>query len=477
MGEEKDTSRQRADMSGQRHSGTPETLTASTDEAYVADTVTFQGRSLEPGQSYELHWHTQSGRWGVIGANEILGPQYQHRTEPIATVTTDESGQFEEQWRVIEDFGGTHTVELRRDDSVVDRTELEILPWFELDRTTVQQGDTVTLSGYGIGPDIAYSNYQVTWDNGYVGFLTGVQNRGTARAEIRAVGSPGTHVLQVWRNFSGIPYLQNNTQSPYGPVGQGRQHQFTIDVTEPDDPPATSWVDSQLDESPISAHYPDIDVDGEATLELTPQSGQAGTSVFVDGRQFPPEETVDLVWFRHEGHHSQGNITPEPILDVLPSVTTDEDGRFQVEIEIPSGQGGTRPIAAVADGKPLALSGVVVQPAIEEFGPTSGPVGTTITIELSGIGWTSYENQPFFLYDNKPLGVVSSTTEENQNGIVRVEFPATGDPGWHFIDVYPTLATVEADEPDFERWPHLSYLHNHPVRPLPGMHFAFEVTE
>ncbi|MFT4891954.1 MAG: hypothetical protein ACI9YT_002892, partial [Halobacteriales archaeon] len=34
-----------------------------------------------------------------------------------------------------------------------------------------------------------------------------------------------------------------------------------------------------------------------------------------------------------------------------------------------------------------------------------------------------------------------------------------------------------ADELDFGIRPHLSYLDNHPVRPLPALHLAFEITE
>jgi hypothetical protein len=392
-------------------------------------------------------------------------------------VTTDESGQFDEQWRVREDFGGDHAVELvDMDGNTVDQARFEIHPWFELDDTEAALGETVTITGYGIGPDVVRSNYQVTWDNGYVGFMTGIQNRGTARASVRAVGPPGEHVIQIWRNFRGIPYLQNDTQSPYGPVGQGRQYRWSVEVTEPDEPPTEVYVDSQLDETPIKAHYPDLDVERGATLEVTPQSGKAGTSVFVNGREFPAKTDIDLVWYRHEGHHMRGNITPEPDHEMLPTTTSDTDGQFQVEIEIPAGQGGTRPIAAMVGGQPLAVTGFMVQPAVERFEPTSGPTGTVIEIELSGLGWTAYENQPFFVYDNKPLGIVSSTTETNENGVVRVQLPAAGEPGWHFIDVYPTLSAVQGDEPDFEELPHLSYFHNHPGRPLPAMHFAFEIT-
>ena len=455
------------------------TLAVSDREGYVGDTIVFKGRNLPANDVFEIEWSTTRGSWGVLKANEVVGPQYQPDKKTLATVTTDDSGQFDEDWEIFEDYGGVHAVKLKNQDGeVVDQTEFEILPWFELDRTEAELGDAFTITGYGIGPNIVTNNYQVAWDNGYVGYMTGVQNRGTATAEIRAVGSPGEHVIQIWRNYRGIPYLQNNTQSPYGPVSQGRQYKWKVEVTEPEEPPETAWVDPQFDESPIGLHYPDLDEDTDAELEITPQSGQSGTSAFITGRNFPPETDVELIWYRHEGHRVKGiPITPEPKTDVLPDVTTDEDGSFQLEVEIPPEEGATRPITAAVDGKEVAVTGFMMQPDIERIEPTSGPVGTTIEIDISGIGWTTYENQPFFVYDNKPLGFVCGTSGDDKEGVLRVELPATGDPGWHFIDIYPSISHIEEDEPDFEVYPHLSYIDNHPMRPLPAMHLAFEITE
>jgi len=460
-------------------------LVLSEDAGYVGDALTFHGRGLEPNGVYEIVWHSQEGDWAVVGASEVVGPQYQPRRERVATVTADESGEFDEEWEIPEDFGGSHRVELRDADggadadgeTVADAT-YEITPWFELERTEAPLGESFTVRGYGIGPDVVTSNYQVTWDNSPVGLLTGVMRRGTATAEIRAVGPPGDHVLQVWRNAEGIPYLQNNTQSPYGPVAGGRQSAWTVEVTEPDGDPRTAWVDPLLDESPIAAHYPDIDGDSDATIELSPTSGQPGTTAFVTGENFPPDTEVNLRWYRHEGFRGEGvTVTPEPDPDVLPSATTDEKGRFQTEVAIPRDQGSTRPITAAVDGREVAVAGFVMQPAIETFVPTRGPVGTTIEIELTGIGWTDYENQLFFVYDNKPVGYAVGTTGADEPGTVRVELKATGEPGWHFVDVYPSLLDMREDTPTFDSAPHLSYVDNHPMRPVPAVHFAFEVTE
>ena len=454
------------------------TLVVSTDEAYVDDTVTFRGRNLPADDQFDIEWHTADGRWGVLEANEVVGPQYHPRTETVGTVRTDGSGSFDYEWTIPQDYGGDHRIEVVDGENTLARAKVTVLPHFELDRAAAPLGEFFTITGYGIGPNVVTNNYQIAWDNGNVGFITGVMNRGTATARIRAVGPPGKHVLQVWRNYRGVPYLQNNTQSPYGPVAGGRRSQWTVEVTEPESPPRTAWLDAQLDEGPISIHYPDIDADTDAELTITPTSGQPGTSAFISGEHFPANEEVDLIWYRHEGHRVKGiPITPEPKPDVLPTVTTDADGTFRTEITIPVGEGSTRPITAAVGGREVAVTGFMMQPSIETFSPTSGPVGTTIEIELSGVGWPVYENAPYFVYDNKPLGYVCGLTDDDGGGIVRLELPASGQPGWHFIDAYPMIFEMQEDEPDFELYPHLSYLDNHPVRPMPAYHMAFEITE
>lgn len=451
-------------------------LVLSSSEGYVGDTITLKGRNLEPNETHEILWHSSVGKWGVLEGNEVIGPQYQPRTDTITTVTADEDGRFEETWEIPEDYGGEHTIELRIGEKTVDEATYTVRPWFEIDRTEAPLGETFTIIGYGLGPNFLQNNYQITWDNGMVGFMTGVMNRGTSTAEVRAVGPVGKHPIEVWRNYRGVPFLQNNTQSPFGPVGGDRQSAWTVEVTEMESTPPSIWIDQMWDESPLGAHMPDPDRETEAEIEITPSSGQSGTDAFIEGRNFPASTDVDLVWYTHEGHRVQGiPITPEPRPGVLPTVTTDEDGSFQAEVTIPTALGATRPITAEIDGESVAVTGFMMQPEIESVSPTSGPVGTNIEIELSGIGWPMYENAYYFVYDNSPVGYICGL--EVEEGLIRTELKAAGEPGYHFIDIYPGIFDMKEDKPDFVLKPHLSYVNNHPVRPLPALHIAFEVTE
>lgn len=461
------------------------TLVLSDESGYVGEKLTFHGRNFPTGEQFDIEWRTVEGSWGVLEAHEIVGPQFRPRTETIATVTTDADGRFDYEWTIPEDYGSFHTVSVcTQGGTTVDQAEFEISPWFELDRTSAELGDSFVVTGYGLGPGVMVNNYQVAWDNTTVGFLTGVQNRGTATAEIRAVGPPGEHILQIWRGYRGMPFLQNNTQSPYGKVADGRKTAWTVDVTEPETEPQTAWVDPMPEERPLSTHYPELDEATEANLSISPEYGQSGTEAIITGTQFEPHTEVDLIWYHHSGHEPQGpdkpplpTITAEPWPDVLPTVETDADGRFQVDVTIPKDIGSTRPITARVGGRDVAVTGFMMQPSIETFSPTSGPIGTEIEIELTGVGWTQYEMSPLFVYDNGPLGYACGLSDKEEGTTIRTILQASGQPGWHFIDAYPTIFRMQEEEPEFELNAHLSYLDNHPMRPVPAFHFAFEVTE
>lgn len=453
-------------------------LQLSDHEGFVGDTLTLKATNLPADRIVRIVWNTVRGRWGVRRSNKILGPQFQRHQETLLTRRTDERRGFKERWVVNEDFGGEHVLELwAGDDTKLDTATFTIKPHFELDRTTAPLGERFRLTGYGLGPDRMTNNYQVTWDNGYVGLMTGIENSGTATADIRAVGPPGEHVLQVWRNYTGVPFLQNNTQSPSDEITGGRPYAWDVEVTPTDEAPPVAEMEAMYDEAPVEAHIPPVDEETDAELVIEPTSGKPGTAAIVTGRGFPAETAVDLVWYTQGGERAADDpVRPEPRPDVLPPVTTDEDGSFQVDAEIPSDVGATRPIHAAVDGRSVAATGFMLQPDIVDISPTAAPVASEVTVEVAGLGWPLYENTYYVLYDNKPMGYVVSNLSDEE-GVVRFNVRASGPPGYHFIDMVPSFNGTEVEEYDFDHKPHLSFLDNHPCRAMPGMHFCFEVTE
>lgn len=453
-------------------------LVLSDREGHVGDTVELRGINLPAETTLDIVWKTFKGSWGVLRANEVVGPQYQSDQMTLKHVTTGGDGSFTESIEIPEDYGSTHTIDLRNDGETIARDEFEIYPHFELLNDTAPLGDFFAVRGYGIGPNPVRNNFQLSWDLGTVGFMTGVENNGTATATIRAVGPPGTHDLRVWRSYKGFPFLQSETQSEFGPVGKDSQSEWEVAVTEPDTPLEGAWTEEPIAENPIPIHYPPLDNDTAARLSITPPSGPPGTEAVITGQNFPPNESVDLVWHRHCGKRIDGNtITPQPKHDKLPTVETDDDGAFYLDVTIPSDRGSTRPITAEVGGESVAITGFMMQPTVTEFSPQSGPRGTEIDIKISGTGWTLYENTNFVVYDNKMLGYYCGNSDSGEDGVVHLNFRAAGEPGYHFIDVYPTIFETKEGGTGFECKPHLSYLDNHPVRPLPAHHFTFEITE
>jgi hypothetical protein len=452
------------------------TLMLSEDEGFVNDQIALKGINLPANETIQVIWHSVSGMWGVRRSNKVLGPQYNTREEVIFSTSVDESREFKRTWTVPEAFGGDHILKLEAGGQTLDTATFTLKPHFELDQSAVPLGDWFRLTGYGLGRDRISTIYQVTWDNGYVGLMTGVKNRGTATAYIRAAGPVGEHVLQVWRNFTGVPFLQNNTQSPAGEITGGRPFAWDVTVTEPDGSPPVAEMEAMYEEEPVEGHIPSVDEESEASLTIQPTSGKPGTSAILTGRGFPENTEVDLIWHTHGGERvSDEPVRSEPRPDVLPTTVTDDDGSFQIDVTIPTDIGATRPIFAAVDGRTIASTGFMMQPDIVDVSPTKGPVGTEITVEIAGLGWPLYENNYYVLYDNKPMGYVVSNVAED--GIVRFTVRATGDPGYHFIDIIPTFNGMELDDFDFNHKPHLSYLDNHPVRAMPGMHLSVEVTD
>ena len=56
-----------------------------------------------------------------------------------------------------------------------------------------------------------------------------------------------------------------------------------------------------------------------------------------------------------------------------------------------------------------------------------------------------------------------------------VYMPASGAPGWHYIDLYPGIYKGKETRPNNFRIPQLTYAEDHPGEDLPAFHFAVHV--
>jgi len=312
---------------------------------------------------------------------------------------------------------------------------------------------------------------QILWDDKFTGLVTGVTNRGSVRAKIPAAGPPGTHVLEVGGGYEGATYL-NPQQSPY--PRDPRYAHWKVTVGPAKASAGTSWKRPTVAEKPIAAFYPSVS-NSQGSLSISPTSGVVGSKARLQGSGFPSNESVRLTWVTMTGSRVSGNGFSRTSKS-LTTVRTNAAGNFSKEFTVPDDLGGTHPIVASVGGTKQAVTGFVIRPSIVHFGPASGPVGTPIDVHLKGVGWTEYDNTYAVTYDDDFVGYGCGF---NTGGDVQMQLRASGEPGLHTIDCFPVIYKKPSEKRTvgFYTKPQLTYLDDHPVRPLPEMGFLFQVTK
>jgi hypothetical protein len=194
--------------------------------------------------------------------------------------------------------------------------------------------------------------------------------------------------------------------------------------------------------------------------------------VAISGGDFQPDAEVSLHWFRIVGNRVSGQGWDEQALEVG-TLTADAEGRFSHEWEVPTDVGGPHRIEARVDGEVVAETWMSVLVTAQPLPATSGPWGTDIEINLTGVGWTETANIYAIVYDNSYLGYACGF---NTQGDVTIPLTMTGEPGWHFVDLYPAI--YKGDETPGRnnfRIPQLTALDDHPGEDLPIFRYAFYI--
>ncbi len=193
-------------------------------------------------------------------------------------------------------------------------------------------------------------------------------------------------------------------------------------------------------------------------LAAEPSGGQVGSRVTISGTDLPAGGQFDLVWHTVNGSWNiQGDYLEEyhgRIFDDteyrIATVKTDANGAFSQALTIPKDFGFNHNVTIESDGRVLNRLGLRIEPSVE-IEPSSGPLGTPITIRMAGIGWQKMENSWSVMYDNKFVGVLTSVTT---GGSASAVIPATGKSGIHIIKIlhgayqYPYLNTEQNPRPD-----------------------------
>lgn len=433
--------------------------------APVGTVVQVTGGGYAPGASVDLVWYTVDGRYEVQNGTEFVGERFTPRSQVLKTVSADSSGAINTEIQIPSDFGGSHDLRGRVSGQEVSQAGVTIDPTFSMTPQSGPVGTLVELKIVGVDWRSNINTWHILYDNHYLGFMSAVTTRGVATARFRAPGPVGTHQISVWHNsVNTIPYL-NFQQGPFKDVPVGN---FTFATTS--DP---GLIAPQIDNFSATDNPWPISGTTTGTLRLSVDRGVVGQTTTLSGSKLPANSNLAIRWWTMVGNRvSATGFSPQSRL--LTTVTTGPDGTFTKDLAIPDDLGGQHRVEVVSGDKVLATAGLVIEPSVVSISPTSVKAGDVIQIHLKGVGWTTYDNTYAVTYDNSYIGYVCGFST---NGDVQFTVTATGAPGTHLIDLYPTIYKGTDQQPRIYSVPQITYASDHPQRTTPAIRLSVEIVE
>lgn len=440
-------------------------LALTPSHAAVGSTVQVQGSGYPAGAEVALVWYTVDGQYSLKDGTEFIGERFTPRSQVIATTRADQAGSIATSIQVPGDFGGPHDIRGRVGGQEVSQASLTINPTFSITPAEGAVGTPIEVRIVGVDWQSNINTWHILYDNHYLGIMTAVTTKGVAVARFRAAGPVGVHDISVWHNsVNPIPYL-NYKQGPFKDVPDSS---FTFRVTEDPGVPSTQVEDFSAADNPWPS--------GEktsGTLQFTRDRGTVGQPTTLRGSSLPANAHLTLRWWTMVGNRvSSSGFSPNA--RSLGEVATGLDGTFAKDLAIPDDLGGQHRIEVVSGDNVLASTGLVIEPSIVSVTPTRVHAGDKIQIHLKGVGWTTYDNTYAITYDDSYIGYVCGFST---NGDVQFTVTATGTPGTHLIDFYPTIYKGVDQQPRIYSVPQLTYATDHPQRITPALHVAIEITE
>lgn len=425
----------------------------------IGTQVTVQGSGLPAGQDFDLVWRTVKGHWNVANA-EYHGRTYDPVGYVIAKVKTGADGTFTATFDAPDDFGFWHDVTVQQNDRLFTQAAFDVEMTVNISPKSGPVGTPITVDVKGIGWKSLQNSWLLLYDNEFTGWMSSVTNNGSAHFTIPASGKPGTHLLEVLHGGFTFAY-RNMQQSP-----QPNRPRFAIpfSITK-GDPVLPAPVEKQ-----VQASVKGLPAQGELSVE--PEFGTVGQPIVVSGTGFEPGKTYPLNWSHVTGNRVSGSGWEESER-VIAKATADASGKLEYRFDTPDDLGGAHGLRVDENG--VDKKGAFwIAPSAMPLDVGEGPAGTTFTVHLKGVGWTETANIYAINYDNNYIGYACGF---NSQGDVVIYLHGTGEPGWHFVDLYPAVYKGKERGPLNFRLPQLTYADDHPGEDLPKFSFAFKVTE
>jgi hypothetical protein len=182
-------------------------------------------------------------------------------------------------------------------------------------------------------------------------------------------------------------------------------------------------------------------------MKVQPDTGHSGDKITIAATGFPPNKPAEVMWATSEGKF----VTEVAIADVkyidrsfqkkrtsLGTAQVDAEGKLSGTFTVPNDYGETHDIYATVDGADVGRGGFRIIREVT-FSPTSGPVGTPITITVTGMGVQSFESTMATLWDHHYMGMVTAVKTK---GTAIYQVRAAGPVGPHILEVIGAATAV-----------------------------------
>lgn len=424
--------------------------------------VTATASGLKPATQYDLTWVTGKVEWKLSeDRSKYVGRQAKVVEQPLRKVTTDASGAFTAVFSVPKGFGYAHDVQIVDDQKVIRNKAL-----FEVDMVTTitptsgPVGTPITVEVKGIGYQSYQNSFQLTYDNKYTGWVSSITTDGHAKFVIPATGDPGVHIITLGHSEFGAPYMNPNQQ----PVVAGRPFpklRFTVT-----DGPAVMPPAAEKQGFPAMVARPVAQ-----GIWTDPYGATVGSPITLSGKALTANADVEIQWTTMVGNRSVTGF--EERTKTLTKVRTDANGAFAWKTTVPDDLGGEHVITARIGDQVLAKTKMYILANAFPLTVDRGPSGTPTTLHLKGVGWTETEQIYHVVYDNAFTGYACAFQSA---GDLTIFLTVSGDPGWHYIDMYPGIYQGEEKRPANYKMPQLTALDDHPGERMPIFRWAFLIT-
>jgi hypothetical protein len=476
--------------------------------------------------------------WTIAGnPPRVTGVNATPIEDKIAAIVTRSTGSFALNLSVPADYGGTHVIQAYYSNgtAITGKGLFDLEPSFSISPTSGPAGTPIAVSAKGLGYGIYSTNYFFYWDNQQTGYFTAVSSRGVTNFTVYASGTPGTHYVEVYEGYPGPGYLDpwNSAPNPQGnfPPYVPYHTQFVITGTQdsssmtvpalvvlaaalvagglslfvtrgepearnrlarmlaavliivaivaagagayitlaPSSTNAISYTPAATVVRPAITVTQSSAVSGPR-ISVTPDIASVGQPVTVTGAGFQPGEKLPLTYSERIGDNIYGyKLVSKP----LRNVTADSGGAFSFTMNAPVSLGGIHYIAAASLTE--HSNGTLFIQRTASINATEGPAGSTIAINLEGVGWTFNTNIAALDYDNSYFGYGCGFYNL---GNVTLLLTVTGAPGLHTIDVYPSVwwgPSSQTNQLAVEYRYALLTPQDHPEL-MPSFHFTFLIT-